>query len=109
MRSAAKCFWSSSGAFCNALFFFFESAKQNVLNFILFSSLSRPATTPNSERLDVAKGLLDLYYAALPLGKDLASSERQHGDDFLLLAMHEYLDVYFETGKNIMGTVSWRC
>ena len=32
-------------------------------------------------------------------GADLASSERQHGDDFLLLAAHELVDLYAHSGK----------
>ena len=79
------------------------------------------------ERIKLVGNLLELYRAGMPLGEsklnaseaqapllicvsggtpwlstapgaNLASSERQHGDDFLLLAAHELVDLYAHSG-----------
>ena len=39
-------------------------------------------------------------------GTDLVPSERQHGDDFLLLAAHELVDVFDHTGAAAARTVA---
>ena len=56
-----------------------------------------------ADRIAVVGSLLELYRAGLPLGATLASSERQHGDDFLLLAAHELVDLYAHSGAFCTG------
>ncbi|KAI9298682.1 hypothetical protein K502DRAFT_345784 [Neoconidiobolus thromboides FSU 785] len=43
---------------------------------------------------DLIQQLIDFYSKALLLGQDLNTSEKQYGDDFILLASHYLLELY---------------
>ncbi|KAF9188792.1 N-alpha-acetyltransferase 25, NatB auxiliary subunit [Haplosporangium sp. Z 767] len=50
-----------------------------------------------------------LYEDALPFGKDLEETERQHGDDYAIIAAHLLFDIHKETSKrDYMGISSKR-
>ncbi|OZJ06807.1 hypothetical protein BZG36_00101 [Bifiguratus adelaidae] len=51
--------------------------------------------------LNEVNDLCEEYHEALPLGAELEASERQHGDDFLILAVHLLLLTYQRNPQNI--------
>lgn len=52
------------------------------------------------DAISIVNDLWKEYEDALPLGEGLEKTEMQHGDDFVILAGHLLLDLYFESKKN---------
>jgi N-terminal acetyltransferase B complex non-catalytic subunit len=49
----------------------------------------------------IADGLWKKYTEALPLGASLAATERQYGDDYVLLVLHLLMDCFGQSSNRI--------
>ncbi|KAL1922256.1 uncharacterized protein VTP21DRAFT_9795 [Calcarisporiella thermophila] len=77
-------------------------AVQRHINFAkLERFLGQQSKLSVQELSDLADNLWKAYNSALPLGKNLEETERQYGDEFVILASHLLVDAYHKDNANI--------